>query len=75
MKSFHRVAPYLLIIAMLLPLAGCPYDMGRHDRGGNRGRVDQHQSPGRDHDDRQGDGSHHPPSDRDNHDDSGRDHH
>lgn len=67
MKSFKRVAPYLLI-ATLLPLAGCPFPPGRHDdRGG-----DHQQGPGRDHpdngrhDDRgHDDGNQHPGSDRD----------
>jgi len=75
MNSFNRLAPYALI-AILLALVGCPYGPWRHDdHGGNHGSVDQQQSQrGRPEDGRRDGGNRGPGSDRDRHEDSGRDH-
>lgn len=73
MKSVKRLTPYFLI-ALLLPLAGCPYWGHHDDRGENRGRVDQPQGPSHDHPDNgkhDGDGRH---DDGNQHPDSNRDH-
>ena len=65
MKLFKRVMPYLLI-ATLLPLAGCPFPPGRHDdRGGNHDPGRDHRDDGRHDGDRHDDGNRHPDSDRD----------
>jgi hypothetical protein len=70
MNFSNRLAPYFLIATLSSSLAGCPYG-GRHDdSGGNRGQVDQQQSPTRDHrnDDRNNNRNQGSNSDRDHHD-------